>query len=303
VIDRLVLQQVADASSLNAGLQGGQINVSSFVVHSAAKALAANPAVSVYDTPNRVNIHMVMNLTRGVLRDIRVRKAVSMCIDRAQIVTNAFSGYAEEPAGFALPAADIAHDPALADLSKRDVAAAGKLIEEAGAKGKPVSLIAQNNNWYPRAAQIIEQNLMQIGLVPQVELLDPGSFSSRFFNLERHELAIWERSGYIPDPDNMAGNMLSSVSSYGARGVGVPTLDPAIAARVDRLLARARQTNVVAERTAIYSEAQRIYAEEIAGIAMIAFTRNIVASTGSTDIGAAPLGNQRAQLQKAALTV
>ncbi|MGW5386310.1 ABC transporter substrate-binding protein [Nocardia sp. NPDC003963] len=302
VIDRLVLQQVADASSLNAGLQGGQINASSFVVHSAAKALAANPRVSVYDTPNRVNIHMVMNVTKGVLRDIRVRKAVSLCIDRAKVVANAFSGYAEEPTGFALPAADIAHDPALADLSRRDTAAAAKLIGEAGATGSPVSLIAQNNNWYPRAAQIIEQNLVEIGLVPEVELLDPGSFAGRFFDLANHELAIWERSGYIPDPDNMAGNMLSSVSSYGARGVGVPTLDPAIAARVDGLLARARRTDVVAERTAIYSEAQRIYAEEIAGIAVIAFTRNIVASAGSTDIGEAPLASQRAQLQKAALT-
>ncbi|MDP8015165.1 ABC transporter substrate-binding protein [Prescottella equi] len=302
VIDRLVLQQVADASSLNAGLQGGQIQASSFVVHSAAAALEANPKITVYDTPNRVNIHMVMNVTKGALQDIRVRKAINLCIDRAQIVANAFSGYAEEPTGYVLSPASIGYDDSLADLSKRDVDGAKKLIEEAGATGQSVGLIAQNNNWYPRAAQILEQNLKEIGLVPNVELLDPGSFSGRFFNLDGHELAVWERNGYVPDPDNMAGNMLSSSTSYGARAIGVPTLDPAFVAEIDGLLTQARQTDVDSERKALYTQAQRLYAEKVAGVSMLAYTRNIVASNGATDIGAASLGSQRAQLQSAALT-
>lgn len=302
VIDRLVLQQVADASSLNAGIQGGQINASSFIVHSAAKGLVANHRVTVYDTPNRVNIHLVMNITKGVLQDIRVRKAVNLCIDRAHIVANAFSGYADEPTGYGLPLTDLAYDSSLADLSERDVVTAKKLITDADATGKSVGLIAQNINWYPRAAQIIEQNLREIGLVPEVELIDPGSFASRFFNLNNHELAIWERNGFVPDPDNLVGNMLSSVSSYGARGIGVPTLDPAVVARIDGLLATARQTDAASERRAIYSETQRIYADEVAGIAMLAFTRNIVASRGARYIGEHPLASQRAQLEKAALT-
>ncbi|MDI9913992.1 ABC transporter substrate-binding protein [Rhodococcus sp. IEGM 1379] len=302
VLDRLVLQQVSDASSLNAGLQSGQVNASSFVVHSAAESLGKNPKVTVYDTPNRVNIFMMMNVTKGVLSDLNVRKAVNMCIDRSQIVKNAFSGFGEEPTGYTLSPTDIGYNSDLASISKRDLEAAKALVAAAGATGKEVGFIAQNNNWYPRAAQIVEENLKAIGLVPKVELLDPGAFSSRFFDIGNHELAMWERNGYIPDPDDKTGTMLGSASSYANRATGHATLDPAVMAEIDDLLYQARQTTDVSVRTDLYTRAQTLFADKFMAIAMIAYTRNIVASNGAAEIGAEPLGSQRAQLATAALT-
>lgn len=302
VIDRLVLQQVVDSASLNAGLQSGQVNASSFVVHSAAKSLEANPDVTVYDTPKGVNIFVMMNVTSPLLADLDVRKAINLCIDRATIVDNAFFGYAEEPVGYTLSSTKVGHDPSLADLSTYDVAAAKALVESAGATGKAVSLIAQNNGWYPRAAQILEENLKAIGLVPDIELLDAGSFSGRFFDLAGHELALWERNGYVPDPDEQVGNMLSSTGSYGSRATGHATLTVPAVAEVDRLLQSATQTEDAAERKTAYTTAQRLYAEEIMATAMVAYTQNIVASNGATDIGEASLSSQRLQIEKAALT-
>lgn len=302
VIDRLVLQQVVDSAALNAGLQSGQINASSFVVHSAAKSLEANPAVTVYDTPKGVNIFVMMNVTTPLLADLDVRKAINLCIDRATIVENAFFGYAEEPNGYTLNSAKVGHDPELADLSTYDLDAAKALIATAGAAGKSVSLIAQNNGWYPRAAQILEENLKAIGLVPSIELLDAGSFSGRFFDLAGHELALWERNGYVPDPDEQVGNMLSSTGSYGSRATGTATLTVPAVAEVDRLLVAATQTDDAAARTTAYTQAQRLYAEQIMATAMVAYTQNIVASNGATDIGEASLSSQRFQIEKAALT-
>ena len=302
VIDRLVLQQVVDSAALNAGLQSGQINASSFVVHSAAKSLEANPAVTVYDTPKGVNIFVMMNVTTPLLADLDVRKAINLCIDRATIVENAFFGYAEEPNGYTLNSSKVGHDPELADLSTYDLDAAKALIASAGAAGKSVSLIAQNNGWYPRAAQILEENLKAIGLVPSIELLDAGSFSGRFFDLAGHELALWERNGYVPDPDEQVGNMLSSTGSYGSRATGTATLTLPAVAEVDQLLVAATQTNDAAARKAAYTQAQRLYADEIMATAMVAYTQNIVASNGATDIGETSLSSQRFQIEKAALT-
>src|SRR5207302_662034 len=149
LIDRLVLQQVTDPSSLNAGLQSGQITASSFVAHSSAKSLKANPKVTVYDTPRLVAIFLLMNTTDPALADIRVRQAVNLCVDRAQIAQNAFFGYADQPTGYILPSADIGYDASLADLSAYDAARARQLVAEAGATGRAIELIAQNNNWYP----------------------------------------------------------------------------------------------------------------------------------------------------------
>ena len=44
------------------------------------------------------------------------------------------------------------------------MAEAKRLIEEAGANGREVRLMAASDSWHPKAAQIIVQNLTDIGL-------------------------------------------------------------------------------------------------------------------------------------------
>ncbi|NKQ51330.1 ABC transporter substrate-binding protein [Amycolatopsis sp. K13G38] len=300
LIDRLVLQQMTDPSALNAGLQSGQITASSFVAHSSAKSLSANPKVTVYKTPRLVAIFLLMNVTDPALSDIRVRQAVNLCVDRAQIAQNAFFGYADEPKGYLLPAEHVGYDESLADLSAYDVNRAKQLVAEAGATGRAVELIAQNNNWYPKAAQILEENLKAIGLVPTVKLFDPGTFSGKVFDLKAHQIALWERNGYVPDPEDLANNMLSSSGSYANRGTGHATLDPAVVKQLDSLLVKGLQTSDPNGRKAAYTEAQRFFAEKFMAISMVAHAQNIVVS--SADLGgvnAAALSSQRMQLEKA----
>lgn len=300
LIDRLVLQQVTDPSSLNAGLQSGQITASSFVAHSSAKSLAANPKVTVYDTPRRDAIFLLMNATDPALSDIRVRQAVNLCVDRAQIAQNAFFGYADVPKGYLLPSSEDGYDESLADLCTYDAARAKQLVADAGAAGRAVELIAQNNNWYPKAAQILEENLKAIGLVPTVKLFDPGTFSGKVFDLKAHQIALWERNGYVPDPEDLVNNMLSSSGSYANRGTGHATLDSASVKQLDALLVAGLQTSDLAQRKAVYTQAQRFFAEKFMAISMVVHAQNIVAA--STDVGAIgpeALSSQRMQLEKA----
>ena len=302
VIDQLVLQQVTDPSALVAGIEGEQINASSFIAHSSAKALTANPKITVYSTPKHVDVFVMMNVIKPLLADIRVRRAVNMCIDRAKIITDAFFGYAVAPDGYVISPGEVGYDPTLASLSPYDQAGATALIKEAGATGKAVSLIAQNNNWYPATAQIIEANLTAIGLKPTVELLDPGSYVGRFFDPANHELALWERDSYIPDPADSAGSMLGSTGSYATLGTGHAKLDPSTVDAVDSLLDRATQTTDSATRKSLYSQAQRLFADKLMAVAMVVYSQNLVASIGCTDIDASALGGSRMQMQKAALT-
>ena len=303
VIDRLVLQQVTDPTSLSAGLQSGQVNASSFVSHSAAKALSTNPRVTVHETPRMVNVFMLMNVTDPTLADINVRQAINLAIDRPQIVQNAFFGYADLPTGFLVPSAQPAYDAGLADLTAFDRDKATALIAQAGATGKPVSIIGQNNNWYPKVAQSIEENLKAIGLVPTVQLFDPGSFVGKVFDLKAHQIAIWERNSYVPDPEDSVGNMLSSSGSYARLGTGHVTLDPGLVGQVDALLVQGLQTADPAARTAAYSQAQRLFAEKVMAISPVVRTQNIVVSSADlTTINAPALSSQRMQLEKAGFT-
>jgi peptide/nickel transport system substrate-binding protein len=303
LIDRLVLQQVTDPSSLNAGLQSGQITASSFVAHSSAKSLSANPKVTVHKTPRLVAIFLLMNVTDPALSDIRVRQAVNLCVDRARIAQNAFFGYADEPKGYLLPSAEVGYDASLADLSKYDDARAKKLVTEAGAEGRAVELIAQNNNWYPKAAQILEENLKAIGLKPTVNLYDPGTFAGKVFDLKAHQIALWERNGYVPDPEDLVNNMLSSAGSYANRGTGHATLDAAAVAQLNALLVAGLQTADADARKAAYTKAQRYFAENFMAISMVVHSQNIVVSSAELGgLNAAALSCQRMQLEKAGFT-
>jgi peptide/nickel transport system substrate-binding protein len=300
LIDRLVLQQVTDPSSLNAGLQSGQITASSFVAHSAAKSLSANPKVTVYETPKLVAIFLLMNVTDPALSDIRVRQAVNLCVDRARIAQNAFFGYADEPKGYLLPSAEVGYDPTLADISKYDVNAAKRLVAEAGADGRAIELIAQNNGWYPKAAQILEENLKAVGLVPTVRLYDPGTFAGKVFDLKAHQVALWERNGYVPDPEDLVNNMLSSAGSYANRGTGHATLDAAKVEQLNSLLVQGLQTNDNEARKTAYTKAQRFFAENFMAISMVGHAQNIVvASAELGKINAPALSSQRMLLEKA----
>ena len=56
-----------------------------------------------------------------------------------------------------------------------------------------------------KAAQIIAQNLTDIGLKVETDSVDPAAYFNRLFDPadKFHDLMIWERNGYYPDADDM----------------------------------------------------------------------------------------------------
>jgi peptide/nickel transport system substrate-binding protein len=301
VIDRLVLQAMPDGSALTAGLLGNQVQATSFAPHSAASRLGRGKKLTVHRTNRLVSVFVLMNASAKSLKELEVRQAVNHAIDRQQIIQQAFYGYADVPDGYAIPSSQVGHDASLADLSAYDVAKAKALIAQAGAQGRTVRLLAQNNGWYPKAAQIIEQNLTAIGLRPQVQTLDPGSFAGKVFSPADHELALWERNAYVPDPDNKVGNFFSSTGSYSMFGTAQNTLDKATNAKIDDLLGQGRQTSDPAARKRIYSEVQRLVAEEFAVISFVAQAQNMVVTESDlTGINTNALSTQRMLMEKTA---
>ena len=236
-IDRLVLQQAQDPSAIVGSLIGGQISATQFTPYSALPDLKKNDKVTVYDTKRGFDAFVMMDVRRPVLKDIRVRKAVNLAIDRNAIIQQAFFGVADEPKGYAIPTTQPAHDPGLADLSVQDMEQAKQLIEEAGAKGKRVWVLAASDSWHPRAAQIIVQNLKDAGLDARSELVDPGTYAGRVFNPDdpKHDMMVWERNSFVPDPDNMVGAMANPNQVYGAvvSGQGTPPRPGALRRRPD----------------------------------------------------------------------
>ncbi|MFY1636875.1 ABC transporter substrate-binding protein [Solwaraspora sp. WMMB335] len=299
-IDRLVLQQVQDPSTIVSSLLSGDLSATQFTPYSAVDQLKSDDRVTFHDTPYSFDAMMVIDARR--IPELAVRQAINLAIDRDAIIAQAFSGVGALPEGYTIPPSQNGHDPSLADLSRYDPDEARQLIEAAGATGREVALMAASDSWHPRAAQIVAQNLTDVGLSVVTDSVDPATYFSRLLDPEDpfHELMIWERNSYIPDPDNMIGAMGLPSGVYGDFTSGFNTL-PGSEAFADDLY-EAKNLPDGDERTAAYSDIQRRFAEQYMVLSMLAYSANQVVSGANVEgMNVAALGSHRCFMENASV--
>ncbi|MFC5833896.1 ABC transporter substrate-binding protein [Nonomuraea insulae] len=297
-IDRLVLRQVQDPSTIVGSLLSGDLSATQFTPYSAVGQMKQDDSVTVQNIPYGFDAIMMIDARR--IPELKVRQAINLAVDRAAIVAQAFFGVGAEPAGYAVPPAQNGHDTSLADLSKHDVEGAKRLLAEAGAVGREVRLMAPSDTWHAKAAQIVAQNLSDIGLKVKSDSVDPSTYFTRLADKddEFHELMIWERNSYIPDPDNMVGSMAAPTGLYGSTITGMDTLDGADAFAAD--LFEAKNLPDGPERTAAYSKIQRRWAEEYMVLSMLACSTNLVVSGAQVKgMNVKALSNHRCFMEQA----
>ncbi|ADO73148.1 ABC transporter substrate-binding protein [Stigmatella aurantiaca] len=225
---------------------------------------------------------LYVNTTKKPFNDVRVRKAISMAIDRDQIVKVAMYGYTRPADATALSDAHNRWRNAKAleegDWTKLDLAKANALLDEAGFKKgedgmrvgadkKPLSfdvnVVTGWSDWV-RAAQIITQNLKQVGFNATLKTYD---FSPYFERIQKGEFDLsmgW--SSEEPTPYHFYRDLMSSET---IRPVGE------IAARnwhrygnkeADALLRAFEGTNDEAEQRKLADQMQVIFVQNAPSI-------------------------------------
>jgi len=187
-------------------------------------------------------------------------------------------------------------------LSTQNMTEAKRLLATAGAAGRTVHLMAASDSWHSKAAQIISQNLTDLGLKVVTDSVDPATYFGRLLDPadKFHELMIWERNAYVPDPDNMVGAMAQPSGVYGDFSTGLKTLDKA-ASLEDELFAAKNLPDGDA-RTAAYTKIQRRWATDYMTLAMLGYSTNpVVSSSKVKGISVNALGNHRCFMEKASV--
>jgi peptide/nickel transport system substrate-binding protein len=300
-LDQLVIEVVKDANNAFARLQQGSVDIYERLRPADYAELRSQPGVTkISDLGPGLQIdHLCFNLYEGEIKggaalnpikrawfnDTRFRQAVSSAIDRQTIASVTLQGLATPLYSFVSPgnrkwvAADL---PPIAHDLERSRA----LLREAGfttrgpqdrqelydAKGNRVefTLITPSAN-QPRKdmAIVIQEDLSRLGIRVQAAPIDGGEFQRRTTESHDYEAAILGAAPSEPDPSTYT-NFLSSSSPSNPWRPKQSKPATAWEARIDDLLAKqARETNLDRRRAA-FNEIQRILAEQLPIIPIVA---------------------------------
>lgn len=175
--DELVLLSVDDAQARVNAVRGGQADYASDIPYPLAKTGAGANTLEVRTAGERqrTGYGFVLNTTKPLMADPRVRKALRLAVDRKALVDGVFLGYGEPGNDlFGHGAQYFADDiPVL----ERDVDRARALLAEAGANGATLTIrSAEYETGLNSSTQLFVEQLRSLGLNAAAQLVGPAEY-------------------------------------------------------------------------------------------------------------------------------
>ncbi|MGD9943609.1 MAG: ABC transporter substrate-binding protein [Burkholderiaceae bacterium] len=180
LVDKVRFVIIPDAAAAKAALVSGAVDIVPDLSASDLAELRRNPALAIELAPT-MNLNGILFQTKDpLLQDVRVRRAIALAIDSAQIVeaiTQGTSKLNHSP----IPLASSYYGPVQAKGFTPDPAAARKLLAEAGYKGQPIKLLANKRYQSTFDAAVLAQGMaQQAGLRIEIEVVDWATQLDRY---------------------------------------------------------------------------------------------------------------------------
>jgi peptide/nickel transport system substrate-binding protein len=222
------------------------------------------PRVAIQAAPSVLLTYMLLNNEDPALRDVRVREAIALAIDRRSIIAAKFGGRAVIATGL-LPPMHWAYNPDVARWD-HDPARARALLDEAGLRPGPdgmcLHLVYKTSavDFRVALARLIASQLAEVGIAVEVQ---PFEFATFFSDIKRgnYQIATMQTSE-ITEPDFHYSYFHSS------RIPGPSNPDGGNRWRyrdeeLDQLTVQGRREMDPARRRPIYARVQQIIARDL----------------------------------------
>ncbi|MBB6350080.1 MAG: putative transporter solute-binding protein [Nonomuraea muscovyensis] len=234
-----------------------------------AVALQGNQAVTVAFGPT-TRVFVLLPTDRGALKDPRIRRALSLAVDRAGIVRSGFAGLARPwkvPVGagawsYEKQAFQAAYDGLAGAPDTPQVEEARKLVQEAGAPATPIVVATNGEQTRNVIANAVVDAAKKIGLTAQIKTVPAAEYGSFYTDKAlRAQVDLVPDDWYITkaDPIGFYDNGLTG-SSNNWVGYSSPAYD--------KLVASALAATDPARRAKDVIELQRLFTADMVWISL-----------------------------------
>ncbi len=260
-LDNLVFAITPNAAVRLNKLQSGECHVMPFPNLADLPKVEADPDLVLMRREGFNVAFLTFNASRKPFDDVRVRRAVSMAIDRRTLV-EAIYGPAGRMAKNPLPPTSWAYNDAVVD-TPYDPDQASALLAEAG---YPAGF--ETEFWHmpvarpympdaKRAAEMMRNDLAKVGIRATLVTDDWSVYMKRLMNGD-HQAGMIGWTSDNGDPDNFLYTLLSCEAARPGGGNMAKWCHPDF----ESLIVRAKQSTDKAERTALYHQAQLVFKRE-----------------------------------------
>ena len=269
---RFLSDPSAIANALTSGSLDGAFDLPPSTVNTLSKAGDGKLYVGAAGSTTQ-NIDLIVSRFTGGLGDVRVRQALSMAIDRAGIAKTLFYGTADPLYAVAGPGfwqtspAESVYSAAYQKLVKSpDVAAASKLVQQAGATGKAVSIgYAADSPSQAQLAEVLQQTGDSIGLKVNIVGLPDQQYGNLFIDPKaRSAYDSFLTINYLEYPETA-----DMYTSYATKG-GVQNFNGYTNPAVEADLTKAQGTQNAQQQAQYVTAAQALIARDLPWIPIVA---------------------------------
>jgi ABC-type dipeptide transport system, periplasmic component len=268
---RLIIAVIDEAATKFAGLTSGELDLAG-ISPAMAPLVARDPLLRVIEYPVLQSYGIVFNVARPPFDDVRVRRALSLAVDRRRIVAVAVHGFGE-PSNEAIPSThpfgrpgqatlDTARTDSLFDAAGWRLGADGLRHRGAQSLGFELLTVGSSDN---AAEQLIQSDLARVGVRVEIRQRELVSFLAAARAKPRRFDAL-----YTGIPGDLSLSYLSAMFDTRFAG-GALDYSGFHEPRLDSLLASAREAPDSIAR-ARWSDVQR-QLDESAPVAWIYHAR------------------------------
>lgn len=265
-IEFLVLPQDSDKAAL---LKSGRIHIIDQLTTAEIEEVNNDSGLNLYYRPFFNIGYLALNNAKAPFNDLNVRKAVSLLIDKSDLLDDAYNDLVRSAHSFLPPALAGYHEGLKSEVLNADEAK--RLLKLAGhSNGFETTLWVMDRprNYLPNPlamAMKIKNQLSKADINVIIRVIPWDSYIEDV-KLGDHEMALVGWNGDIIDPDNFLYTLFATKNTKPELNFNYAFYENEV---VDQLLLRARRVTDMDFRISLYRELQEIIAKDVASIPLI----------------------------------